>query len=80
MLLHDSEVICLNNNLLINTKYGKVQGFQENNINKWYGIPFAKPPIHELRFKRSQPLNLGKELKSVQRWVIVHINLLMKKF
>ena len=54
MLLYDSEVICLNNNLLINTKYGKVQGFQENNINKWYGIPFAKPPIHELRFKRAQ--------------------------
>ena len=53
MLLYDSEVICLNNNLLINTKYGKVQGFQENNINKWYGIPFAKPPIHELRFKRA---------------------------
>lgn len=35
------------------TSYGEVQGFQENGLNKWLGIPFAKPPIGELRFRRA---------------------------
>lgn len=40
--------------LIITTKYGKVQGFEENRIVKWFGIPYAKPPVEELRFKRAQ--------------------------
>lgn len=38
---------------VVETKYGKVEGFVENGIYKWFGIPFAKPPVGELRFKRS---------------------------
>ena len=39
--------------LVINTNYGKVEGFEEDNLYKWFGIPFAMPPIGERRFKRS---------------------------
>ena len=38
----------------VETKSGIVQGFEENGIRKWYGIPYAKPPINELRFKKPQ--------------------------
>ncbi len=39
--------------LIINTNKGTVKGFEENGVNKWFGIPFAKPPVGELRFKRA---------------------------
>ncbi|GKU31067.1 carboxylesterase/lipase family protein [Clostridium folliculivorans] len=40
--------------LVVETKYGKVEGFSEEGINKWLGIPYAKPPIGKLRFKRTE--------------------------
>ena len=38
---------------LQNTKYGKVQGYQENEGKTliWKGIPYAKAPVAELRWK-----------------------------
>jgi len=39
--------------LEIQTKYGKVKGFKKDGISKWYGIPYAKPPVKELRFRRA---------------------------
>ena len=38
---------------IISTKYGKVEGFEDNGICKWLGIPYAEPPVGELRFKRT---------------------------
>jgi para-nitrobenzyl esterase len=37
------------------TSYGKLQGKQENGVNVWRGIPFAAPPVGELRFRAPQP-------------------------
>lgn len=39
--------------LLVNTKKGAVKGFEDNGICKWFGIPFAKPPVGDLRFRRA---------------------------
>lgn len=39
--------------LKVKTTYGIVEGYGENGICKWLGIPFAKPPIGKLRFKRA---------------------------
>ncbi|URZ18676.1 carboxylesterase/lipase family protein [Clostridium felsineum] len=39
--------------VIVETKYGKVEGFEENGINKWFGVPYAKAPVGELRFKRA---------------------------
>ncbi|MBS7527247.1 carboxylesterase/lipase family protein [Fusibacter paucivorans] len=47
----------------VKTQYGTVQGFQEDGLVKWFGIPFAKPPIDELRFRRAQPCEKWQDTK-----------------
>lgn len=37
----------------VQTSYGKVEGFADGAVNKWFGIPYAKPPVGSLRFKRA---------------------------
>jgi para-nitrobenzyl esterase len=37
----------------VETKYGVMEGFKENGLIKWFGIPFAQPPVGELRFRRA---------------------------
>ena len=39
-------------NTIVKTNYGQVEGFMEGNLIKWFGIPFAKAPVGDLRFKR----------------------------
>lgn len=41
--------------LIVLTNYGKVKGTQANGANIWRGIPFAAPPVGELRFRAPQP-------------------------
>ncbi|WP_223069107.1 carboxylesterase/lipase family protein [Paenibacillus caui] len=36
--------------LRIETKQGMVEGREENGVRVWKGIPYAKPPVGELRF------------------------------
>ena len=36
---------------VVGTAYGKIQGVEENGYVAFKGIPFAKPPVGELRFK-----------------------------
>ena len=38
---------------IVKTKYGKIKGYQRRGIIEFLGIPFVKPPIGELRFKRA---------------------------
>ncbi len=49
------------------TKYGQVEGFVENGIFKCFGIPFAKPPIGELRFKRAMEPEPWSEVKECKK-------------
>jgi para-nitrobenzyl esterase len=48
---------------IINTKYGKVEGYREENIRIFKGIPFAAPPIGDLRWKAPQPAIAWKGIK-----------------
>jgi len=41
--------------LIVQTIKGQVKGFETEGTNAWFGIPFAKAPVGELRFKRAQP-------------------------
>jgi para-nitrobenzyl esterase len=41
---------------LIQTRYGKLRGLQEGNVEIFKGIPFAAPPIGEFRWRPPQPL------------------------
>ena len=36
---------------IVNTKYGKIEGFQEEGRTAFLGIPYAKPPVGELRWR-----------------------------
>jgi para-nitrobenzyl esterase len=38
------------------TCYGKVRGKREDGIVKFLGVPYAAPPLGELRFKAPKPL------------------------
>lgn len=41
-------------NLIVNTLYGQVQGEKVENVFVWKGIPYAKPPVGRLRFRRPE--------------------------
>jgi Carboxylesterase type B len=53
----------MSTNLIKETLSGKVEGFCENNVNRWFGIPFAEPPIGNLRFKMAQPISPWNDIK-----------------
>ena len=38
---------------IVTTPYGQIEGFLENESIKFLGIPYAKPPVGKLRFKRA---------------------------
>lgn len=42
------------NDLVVDTGKGPVAGFSENGIGKWFGIPYARSPIGNQRFRRAQ--------------------------
>ncbi len=39
---------------VVETQYGKVQGIQKDTVSVWKGIPFAQPPLGQLRFRAPQ--------------------------
>lgn len=38
---------------VVNTKNGRIRGYERQGIIEYLGIPYAKPPVGELRFKRA---------------------------
>jgi para-nitrobenzyl esterase len=42
--------------MIINTKYGQIDGWIENGCVIFKGVPYAKPPIGALRFQKPQKL------------------------
>lgn len=40
---------------IIETKQGKLRGGSENGAVSWKGVPYAQPPIGDLRFRAPQP-------------------------
>ena len=43
----------------VRTKYGFISGVKENGYTVFKGVPYAKPPIGELRFRAPQPPENG---------------------
>lgn len=41
---------------IVNTKSGKIKGYLRDGRIEYLGIPYAKPPIGKLRFKRAQKI------------------------
>ena len=44
------------------TSSGIAQGYKKNNILYWDDIPYAKPPIDELRWKAPRSINQPQKL------------------
>ena len=42
--------------MIVNTKYGQIEGITENGCEIFKGMPYAKPPIGALRFHKPQKL------------------------
>lgn len=40
---------------IANTTYGQLEGIDDDGVVRFKGIPFAKPPVGELRFRAPQP-------------------------
>lgn len=41
---------------IVQTTRGPVRGFERNRMMEYLGIPYAEPPVNELRFKRAVPV------------------------
>ena len=50
-LLFNLEINALDNNDYVSTSSGKVQGYLENKVMNYDDIPYAKPPVGDLRWK-----------------------------
>ena len=46
--------IVINMEKLVETRYGKIEGFEENGLLKFLGIPYAAQPAGDLRWKRAR--------------------------
>ena len=59
----------ISDNLVVRTTKGKIQGFQSTTstgktVSAWYGIPYAQPPVDDLRFRHPHPLDSWEGTKS----------------
>jgi|WetSurMetagenome_2_1015567.scaffolds.fasta_scaffold00772_6 para-nitrobenzyl esterase len=53
---------------IIMTEGGKVEGTVENGIKVYKGIPFAAPPVGELRWKAPQPVKSWEGVKKADKF------------
>lgn len=48
---------------IVESVYGKLRGQKKGNVTVWKGIPYAKPPIGDLRFRAPQPPESWAEVR-----------------
>ena len=67
---------------VVETRYGALAGFTDNDVHAWYGIPYAAPPVGNGRWRSPQPparweglreatafrLHAGKAASIARRW------------
>ena len=44
------------NEHIVTTSTGRIRGYEKDNQIAFLGIPYAKPPVGELRLKRAVPI------------------------
>lgn len=55
--------------VVVQTTHGQVAGFQaENGLNMFLGIPYAQPPVGNLRFSPPQPVAKWKHVRPAYRF------------
>ena len=58
----------VSNDLIVDTKLGKIQGFEtatsdNKKVSAWYGVPYAQPPVGNLRFRHPRPADPWEGVK-----------------
>ena len=48
---------------VVTTEYGKVEGYEKDSLKIFKGIPFAAPPVGDLRWKAPQPATPWTDVK-----------------
>ncbi len=54
--------------MLVTTKYGKIEGVSQDGCAVFRGIPYAAPPVGELRFRRPQPPAPWEGVLRADKW------------
>ena len=53
---------------IVKTASGKVSGVVENGVNVYKGIPYAAPPVGDLRWKQPQPAKSWKGVRACDKF------------
>lgn len=53
---------------VVSTQYGDVQGTQSSGIRMFRGIPFAQPPVGDLRWRAPQPVENWSGVRSAENF------------
>ena len=52
--------------LQVKTQYGVLEGFEEDGVKKFLGVPFAQAPVGELRWKAPQPVQAWEGVREAK--------------
>ena len=52
--------------LQVETKYGVLEGIEEDGVKKFLGVPFAQAPVGELRWKAPQPVQAWEGIREAK--------------
>ena len=54
--------------LQVKTQYGVLEGFEEDGVKKFLGVPFAQAPVGELRWKAPQPVQAWDGIREAKQF------------
>ena len=54
--------------LQVKTQYGVLEGFEEDGVKKFLGVPFAQAPVGELRWKAPQPVQAWDGIRKAKQF------------
>ena len=54
--------------LQVQTKYGILEGFEQDGVKKFLGVPFAQAPVGDLRWKAPQPLQAWDGIREAKQF------------
>ena len=54
--------------LQVKTQYGILEGFEENGVKKFLGVPFAQAPVGDLRWKAPQPVQAWEGIREAKQF------------
>ena len=52
----------------VKTQYGILEGFEEDGVKKYLGVPFAQAPVGDLRWKAPQPVQAWEGIREAKQF------------